>query len=115
MLLRRRKPDALQGTLDLLVLTILSRGPHHGYGIAADIEAISDDILRVEEGSLYPALRRMEHLGWIRAQWQTTANNRRARVYSLTRAGAAQLAAQREKWARLTRGVARVLRVAPGL
>ena len=111
-LFRRRKPDALQGTLDLLVLQTLSRGPHHGYGIAADIEAVSGDLLRVEEGSLYPALHRMEHLGWIAAGWQTTENNRRARVYRLTRAGERQLAAQREKWARLTRGVARVLRFA---
>src|SRR5262249_8925667 len=109
---RQRKPDALQGTLDLLVLKILSRGPHHGYGIAADIEAASADILRVEEGSLYPALHRMEHLGWIAAEWQITANNRRARVYRLTRAGDRQLAEQREKWARLTKGVARVLRFA---
>lgn len=109
---RRRKPDALQGTLDLLVLKILSRGPHHGYGIAADITAISDDLLRVEEGSLYPALHRMEHLGWIVADWQTTANNRRARVYRLTRAGDRQLAQQRDKWARVTKGVAKVLRFA---
>jgi len=112
MLLRTKKPDALQGTLDLLVLKILSRGPHHGYGIAADIESISDDILRVEEGSLYPALRRMEHCGWIRAQWQTTSNNRRARVYSLTRAGETQLAEQRDKWTRLSKGVSKVLRFA---
>jgi PadR family transcriptional regulator len=112
MVFRRRKPDALQGTLDLLVLHTLSRGPHHGYGIAADIEAVSDDILRVEEGSLYPALHRMEHLGWISADWQTTANNRRARIYRLTRAGAKQLAEQRDKWARLTKGVAKVLRFA---
>ncbi|HEY7285118.1 MAG TPA: PadR family transcriptional regulator [Vicinamibacterales bacterium] len=112
MALRRRKPDALQGTLDLLVLKVLSRGPHHGYGIAADIEATSDDILRVEEGSLYPALHRMEHLGWISAEWQVTANNRRARVYRLTRAGDRQLAEQLEKWARLTKGVAKVLRFA---
>src|SRR5215471_5244730 len=112
MLLRRKKPDALQGTLDLLVLKILSRGPHHGYGIAADIESISGDFLRVEEGSLYPALRRMEHCGWIRAQWQTTSNNRRARVYSLTRAGETQLAEQRDKWARLSKGVSKVLRFA---
>ena len=112
MLFRQRKPDALQGTLDLLVLKILSRGPHHGYGIAADIQAISDDLLRVEEGSLYPALHRMEHLGWISAGWQMTANNRRARMYRLTRAGEKQLAAQREKWARLTKGVAKVLRYA---
>jgi len=109
---RRRKPDALQGTLDLLVLSILSRGPHHGYGIAADIGAISDAILRVEEGSLYPALHRMEQHGWIAAEWQMTATNRRARVYRLTRAGEKQLAEQRDKWARLTRGVAKVLRFA---
>ncbi|HTI39072.1 MAG TPA: PadR family transcriptional regulator [Vicinamibacterales bacterium] len=107
-----RKPDALQGTLDLLVLKILSRGPHHGYGIAADIEAISGDLLRVEEGSLYPALHRMEHIGWIAAEWQMTPKNRRARVYRLTRAGERQLAEQREKWLRLTTGVSRVLRLA---
>jgi transcriptional regulator len=112
MLLRRRKPDALQGTLDLLVLKTLSRGPHHGYGIAADIQAISDDMLRVEEGSLYPALHRMEHLGWITAEWQTTENRRRARIYKLTRAGEKRLAEEQEKWARLTKGVAKVLRYA---
>jgi transcriptional regulator len=112
MILRRRKPDALQGTLDLLVLKTLSRGPHHGYGIAADIQSISDDSLRVEEGSLYPALHRMEHLGWISAEWQTTENNRRARMYRLTRAGEKHLADEQEKWTRLTRGVAKVLRYA---
>lgn len=112
MLLRRRKADALQGTLDLLVLKTLSRGAHHGYGIAADIQEISGDVLRVEEGSLYPALHRMEHLGWIRAEWDTTENNRRARIYTLTRAGQKRLAEEQEKWARLTKGVARVLRYA---
>jgi PadR family transcriptional regulator len=112
VIFHRRKPDALQGTLDLLVLKTLSRGPHHGYGIAADIQTISDDLLRVEEGSLYPALHRMEQLGWITAQWQTTTNNRRARVYKLTRAGEKALAEQREKWALLTEGVAKVLRFA---
>jgi PadR family transcriptional regulator, regulatory protein PadR len=71
----RRTPDALQGTLDLLVLRVLSRGPHHGYGIAADIEAIFGDLLRVEEGTLYPPLHRMEHLGWIGAACLMTANN----------------------------------------
>ena|SRR6476659_4526563 len=111
-LFRRRKPDALQGTLDLLVLKILSRGSHHGYGIAADIQSISGDILRVEEGSLYPALHRMEHLRWITAEWQVTTNNRRARVYRLTREGEKQLTEQLEKWARLTRGVTKVLRFA---
>src|SRR5262247_4018525 len=112
MMFRRRKPDALQGTLDLLVLKTLSRGPHHGYGIAADIQAISDDILRVEEGSLYPALHRMEHLGWITAEWQTTENNRRARIYRLTRAGFKRLEGEQAKWEQLTRGVAKVLRFA---
>jgi transcriptional regulator len=112
MLRRRKKPDALQGTLDLLVLKILSRGPHHGYGIAADIQSISDDILRVEEGSLYPALHRMEHLGWITASWQMTANNRRARLYKLTRAGQKRLDEEQVKWEQLTKGVGKVLRFA---
>ena len=112
MLRRRRKPDALQGTLDLLVLKILSRGPHHGYGIAADIQAISGDDLRVEEGSLYPALHRMEHLGWITAEWSTTANNRRARLYKLTRDGQKRLDHEQAKWGRLTKAVGKVLRFA---
>jgi transcriptional regulator len=112
MVLRRRKVDALQGTLDLLVLQILSRGPQHGYGIATRIQSISDDILRVEEGSLYPALHRMEHLGWISAEWEMTPNNRRARMYTLTRTGEIELAEQLDKWARLTRGVGKVLRFA---
>src|SRR5213592_4258223 len=112
MLRRRKKTDALQGTLDLLVLKTLSRGPHHGYGIAADIQSISDDILRVEEGSLYPALHRMEHLGWIKAEWQMTNNNRRARLYKLTRAGQKRLDEEQEKWARLTKAVGKVLRFA---
>src|SRR6476646_621902 len=111
-LFRRRTPDVLQGTLDLLVLKILSRGPHHGYGIATDIQSISGDMLRVEEGSLYPALHRMEHLGWIKAEWQTTENNRRARIYKLTRAGRKHLDDERARWERLTEGVANVLRFA---
>lgn len=109
---RTRKPDALQGTLDLLVLKVLSRGPHHGYGIAADIQSISNDLLRVEEGSLYPALHRMEHLGWISAEWQTTPNRRRARMYTLTRAGQKRLDEERARWGRLTRAVGKVLRFA---
>ena len=112
MLRRHKKRDALQGTLDLLVLQTLSRGPHHGYGIAADIQSISDDLLRVEEGSLYPALHRMEHLGWITAEWHTTANNRRARLYKLTRAGQKRLDEERVRWDRLTKGVGKVLRFA---
>jgi transcriptional regulator len=112
MLRRHKKRDALQGTLDLLVLTVLSRGPHHGYGIAADIQAISDDILRVEEGSLYPALHRMEHVGWIKAAWSTTANNRRARLYTLTRAGQNHLDAEQAQWDQLTKAVGKILRLA---
>jgi transcriptional regulator len=107
-----KKPDALQGTLDLLVLKILSRRPQHGYGIAAFIEAVSDDVLRVEEGSLYPALHRLEQSGLIASEWQTTGNKRRARVYRLTPAGQNTLGEEQEKWGRLTEAVAKVLRFA---
>jgi transcriptional regulator len=112
MLRRTKKPDALQGTLDLLILTVLRRQPEHGYGIAAQIEAISDEVLRVEEGSLYPALHRMEQAGWIAAEWHVTANNRRARLYRITRAGQKRLDEEHEKWDRLTKAVGKVLRFA---
>ena len=111
-ILRLRKADALQGTLDLLVLKTLSLGPQHGYGIVALVQQASDDILRMEEGSLYPALHRMEQAGWISASWQITPNNRRARVYRLTRAGQRRLSEEQAKWDRLTDGVGRVLRLA---
>src|SRR5580658_2249813 len=92
------KQDALQGSLPLLVLKILDRrGPLHGYAITARIEAVSD-LLRVEEGSLYPALHRMEEAGWIRARWQTTENNRRARAYELTALGRKQLHSEEHRW-----------------
>jgi len=110
MLLRRRKPDALQGTLDLLVLTILSRGPHHGYGIAADIESMSDDILRVEEGSLYPALHRLEVQGWIESEWRVTENNRNAKYYRLTRGGRRQLEREALRWNAIADAIAAILR-----
>src|SRR5665213_3941939 len=100
-MLHRRKPDALHGTLDLLVLKTLSRGPQHGYGIAAHLQRISDEVLRVEEGSLYPALHRMEQSGWIAAGWQITPKNRRARFYRLTRIGQKRLDEEQEKWSRL--------------
>ncbi len=109
-MLRQRKPDALQGTLDLLVLKTLSLGPQHGYGIAAHVQQASDNLLRMEEGSLYPALHRMEQAGWIDASWEMTPNNRRARVYRLTRAGHKRLSEEQAKWDRLTDGVGRVLR-----
>ena len=112
MLRRRRKPDNLQGTLDLLVLKTLSRGPQHGYGIATHIEQVTGDVLRVEEGSLYPALHRMEQHGWIAASWSLTENNRRARLYKLTRAGEKRLGEEEAKWTRLTEAVGKLLRFA---
>ncbi len=109
----KSKPDVLQGTLALLVLRTLERsGPMHGYAIASYIARISSDLLRVEEGSLYPALHRMEQDGWLRASWGRTEKNREARFYEITAKGKRQLAAERESWARLTEGVARVLRYA---
>ena len=107
-----KKPDALQGTLDLLILRILRTSPQHGYGVAATIESVSDDVLRVEEGSLYPALHRLEHGGFIASDWQTTDNNRRARVYRLTRAGHKHLGQEQERWENLTAAVVKVLRFA---
>ena len=107
-----KKPDALQGTLDLVLLKMLSREPQHGYGLASRIQQISDDGLRVEEGSLYPALHRMEQAGWVAAEWQLTDNGRKARIYRLTRAGRKQLAEQEAKWDRLTEAIARILRFA---
>jgi len=101
--------DALQGSLPLLVLKILDRrGPLHGYGITAQIEAISD-LLRVEEGSLYPALHRLEERGWIHAQWATTENNRRARVYKLTPAGRKQLIDEERRWTSIAAAIGQVL------
>lgn len=102
-----------QTALDMLVLTILSRrGPSHGYGIAGAIQELSKDALRVDEGSLYPALHRMEEAGWIAAEWVVTENKRRARMYRLSRAGEKQLAAERERWDQFSGAVARVLRYA---
>lgn len=105
----RKKRDQLQGTLDLLVLKTLEQGPMHGWGITLHIERVSDAILHVEEGSLYPALHRMEQEGWIAAAWGLSDNNRRARFYRLTARGRQQLAAERENWARITGAVALVL------
>ena len=105
----KAKHDVLQGTLTLLVLKTLSTGPLHGYAITQHIQTVSDDLLRVEEGSLYPALHRMVQDGWIRSEWARTDSNRRARVYSLTAAGSQQLAEEEESWQRLTAGVSRVL------
>ena len=107
----KTRNDILQGTLDLLVLRTLSTaGPLHGYAITAHIKRASAELLRVEEGSLYPALHRMAQDGWLRATWGTTEKNRDARFYDITARGKRQLEAERESWARLTEGVGRVLR-----
>jgi PadR family transcriptional regulator len=104
--------DQLQGTLDLLILRALSRGPMHGYGIALKIQQASEDALRIEEGSLYPALHRIEQVGWIHAEWKSSENKRRAKYYRLTPAGRKQLAREEEKWSRVSAAVAKVLRFA---
>jgi transcriptional regulator len=101
--------DQLHGTLDMLVLKVLQAGAQHGYGIAVRLQQLSSEVLQVEEGSLYPALYRMEQRGWIASSWGTSENNRRARFYQLTRAGRRQLDAETESWRRLTGAVARVL------
>jgi PadR family transcriptional regulator, regulatory protein PadR len=106
------KSDVLSGTLDLLVLKTLARGAMHGYGITLHILRVSQDVLRVEEGSLYPALHRMEQEGWIRAEWGLSENNRKARYYELTPKGRKQLAREEESWNDLTRAVASVLQFA---
>jgi PadR family transcriptional regulator PadR len=105
-----KKNDILQGTLALLILRTLASGKRlHGYAITAHIQLVSERLLRVEEGSLYPALHRMEQEGWVRAEWGTTEKNRAARFYSLTAKGRKQLMQEEESWARLTEGVARVI------
>lgn len=109
----KSKNDILQGTLDLLVLrTLQIAGRMHGYAITAHIRRASAELLRVEEGSLYPALHRMEQNGWLRASWGTTEKRREARFYEITAKGLRQLESERESWARLTDGVGRVLRYA---
>ncbi len=107
------KNDVLQGTLVLLILKTLATARRmHGYAITARIHAVSSQLLRVEEGSLYPALHRMEQEGWVRAEWGRTEKNRDARFYAITAKGRKQLAEEEDRWARLTEGVARVIRYA---
>ena len=106
--------DLLQGTLDVLILKTLSWGPRHGYAVARWIHAVSEDVLRVEEGALYPALHRLERRGWIESEWGLSENNRRAKYYQLTREGRAQLGAKSTSWARYAAAVTRVLAVADG-
>ena len=104
--------ELLQGTLDLLVLRVLNAAPMHGFGIAQKIHLLSADALRVEEGSLYPALYRMERKGWIEAEWGVSENNRRAKFYKLTKAGRKQLTVEQASWERLTSAVSQVLATA---
>ncbi|HEY6322857.1 MAG TPA: PadR family transcriptional regulator [Thermoanaerobaculia bacterium] len=103
------RAELLAGTLDLVVLRTLALGPMHGYGVAQRIQQISRDVLQVNQGSLYPALLRLEQQGWIGSEWGTSDNNRRARFYSLTRAGRRQLAAETERWARFSQAIGRLL------
>jgi PadR family transcriptional regulator len=107
----RQKNDILQGTLGLLILrTLATQGRMHGYAITSHIQRVSAELLRVEEGSLYPALHRMTQDGWLRSEWGTTEKNRDARFYTVTSAGRKQLELEEESWARLRDGVQRVLR-----
>jgi PadR family transcriptional regulator PadR len=112
MMTSQAKADLLQGTLDLLILKTLAQGPNHGWGIAQRIQQISLDVLQINQGSLYPALQRLEQQEWIASAWGTSENNRRARYYRLTPAGEQQLDAQTENWERVSTAVARILQTA---
>jgi transcriptional regulator len=104
-----QKSDLLQGTLDLLILRTLAAGPMHGWGISLQIQQVSEDVLQVNQGSLYPALHRLEQQGLIASEWGASENNRQAKFYQLTRAGRKQLAEETRNWERLAGAVARVL------
>jgi PadR family transcriptional regulator len=107
--LSKTKSDLLQGTLDLLILKTLALGPMHGWGVAQRIQQISEEVLQVNQGSLYPALYRLEQQGWIAAEWGDSDNNRRAKFYRLTEAGRGQLADETANWERLSAAVGRIL------
>ncbi|HKU23151.1 MAG TPA: PadR family transcriptional regulator [Terriglobales bacterium] len=104
--------DLLQGTLDLLILKTLALEPMHGWGIAQRIQQVSKDVLQVQQGSLYPALHRLEQQGWIEAEWRPSENNRRAKYYSLTRAGGKQLEEETANWERLSAAIRQILQTA---
>jgi transcriptional regulator len=104
--------DILQGTLDFLILRVLAAGPMHGWSVSERIQQISEDALKVNQGSLYPALHRLEHRGWIKAEWKTSELGRRARFYRLTASGRKQLDLERKNWARLTAAIGRILELA---
>jgi transcriptional regulator len=103
--------DLVQGTLDLLILKILALEPLHGWAISLRLKQVSGDVLQVSDGSLYPALHKLEHQGWIKAEWRTTENNRRAKFYSLSRPGRAHLAAEAANWERLSTAITGVIRL----
>ena len=105
------KSDLLQGTLDMLVLKIAALEPAHGYAIAQRIQQVSDSVLQVNQGSLYPALHRLEERGWIKASWEVSENNRQARYYELTARGRRQMAEEKENWLRLSAAVTRIVGV----
>lgn len=102
-------PELLQGTLDMLLLKALQLGPLHGYAIARRVQQFSDNVLRVEEGSLYPALHRMEERGWVESEWGVSENNRKSKFYRLTRKGRKQLAKETEGWERMSAAISRVM------
>ena len=103
--------DLQQGTLDLLILRTLALGPQHGWAISERVQQLSSEVLRIQQGSLYPALHRLERRGWIRAKWGTSENNRRAKYYELTRLGRKQLEVEKDSWLKLTSAVARILEI----
>ena len=105
----KAKSDLLQGTLDLLILKTLELQPMHGWGITLRIQQLSESVLQVNQGSLYPALHRLEEQGWIRAAWKTSENNRQAKYYELTARGRKQMAEEKENWLRLSGAVARIV------
>jgi transcriptional regulator len=108
-----KRLELLQGTLDMLILRILQWGPQHGHGIGQAIRTQTDDLLKVETGSLYPALHRLEKRGWLKAQWAVSEANQRAKYYRLTAAGQAQLSRERDKWSQLVDAIGRILNPAP--
>lgn len=110
----RKKGELLQGTLDMLILKTLTLGPMHGYAIVRRLQQVTDDVLQVEEGSLYPALYRMAAKNWIEAEWGISENNRRAKYYRLTTSGKRQLKEEEAFWERFTMAAAKVLQLAPG-
>jgi len=106
------KSELLQGTLDLLILKTLALGPQHGFGISQRIQQVSKEVFQINQGSLYPALHRLEHRGWIAAEWGESDNNRRAKFYALTRTGRKQLEAEQRNWEKVTAAIDRILEMA---